>query len=100
MAYSSTNPVRKILDFGITGGGGIYVYESTHNSTDIAVTGFFAGCGFGSPTEGAAGMRVGDLLVNVNLGNGGISWHRVSEVSASSTAWGAPINASVSDGST
>lgn len=56
MAYqSSVAAVRKITDCGIYGlpstgsaisqAGALWVYQSTHASTAVTVTGFFAGCG-------------------------------------------------------
>jgi hypothetical protein len=68
MAYGSSNPAIMMLDgFGQPGAAGgaprIFAYSSTHNSTDILATGFFAACGDGSRL-GSIGMRPGDLLLN------------------------------------
>lgn len=98
MAYSSTNPVRKILDIGIASAGSVWAYESTHAHADIEAADFFAGCGFGSPGNAAVGMRVGDLLVNINhstAGTSAITWHRVTSLTTS-TGFGSLIDASVS----
>ena len=97
MSYSSTNPARKILDTGIVSGSGMYIYESTHNSTQIVATGFFTDAGVGGP--GSIGMKVGDLLANVNTSSNGISWHRVTSLSTS-TGWESGIDATVGAGST
>lgn len=100
MAYSSTNPARKILDLGFasTLGGSIYSYESTHAHAAVEAANFFAGCGAGSPTSACVGMRVGDLVVNIaqsTAGSSAVTWHRVSSLSTS-TGYNGPINASVS----
>lgn len=102
MAYDSTgNPVRKAVDLGITSAGSIWIYESTHAHADIESTaggGFFKGAGFGSPGLGSVGMRVGDLLVNINqstAGSSAISWHRITSISTS-TGFGSKLNAAVS----
>lgn len=101
MAYSSTNPARQITDLGLpsTGGGSIFAYESTHAHAAVEAANFFSGCGFGSPSsDKAIGMRVGDLLVNINqstAGTSAITWHRVTSLSTS-TGWHSPIHASVS----
>lgn len=102
MAYSSTNPLRKVLDLGITSAGSLWAYESTHAHAAVEAASFFAGCGAGSPTSAAVGMRVGDLLVNINqstAGTSAITWHRVSSLSTS-TGFNSPINATVSADST
>lgn len=100
MAYSSTgNPLRKLLDFGITSAGSLWAYESTHpHATIEATAGFFTGTGAGSPSSGCLGVRVGDLLVNINkstAGTSAITWHRVDSLTTSSS-WGAPITPIVS----
>lgn len=99
MAYSSTgNPVRKVVDLGITGAGSIWAYESTHAHGEIEAAAFFQGAGFGSPGLGSVGMRVADLLVNINqstAGSSAITWHRVTSISTS-TGFGSKLNASVS----
>lgn len=101
MAYSSTNPARKIIDYGITGAGSVFAYESTHAHADVEVANFFAGCGFGSPSSAAIGMRVGDLVCAINqstAGTSAITWHRVTSLTTS-TGWNSSIHASVSVGS-
>lgn len=101
MAYSSTNPVRKISDYGITSAGSLWAYESTHAHAAVETTKFFTGCGYGSPGSNAVGMQVGDLVINVNqstAGTSAITWHRVTSLSTS-TGYGSAINASVSVGS-
>jgi hypothetical protein len=98
MAYSSTNPARKVLDFGITNGLSFWAYESTHPHATIEGTDFFAGSGKGSPGNAAIGMQVGDLLVAINqstAGTSAITWHRVTSVTTS-TGWGSLIDATVS----
>lgn len=101
MAYSSTNPARQITNLGLpsTGGSAVFAYESTHPHASIEVASFFTGCGFGSPSSAnAIGMKVGDLVVNINVSTAGtsaITWHRVSSLSTS-TGWHSAIHASVS----
>lgn len=98
MAYSSTNPVRKLIDFGITSAGSLWAYESTHPHATVEGAGFFSGCGFGSPGNNAVGMRIGDLLVNINqstAGTSAVTWHRVSTISTS-TGFGSALNVTVS----
>jgi hypothetical protein len=101
MAYSSTNPVRKILNLGFTSGNNLWAYESTHTHAAIEAGNFFNGCGYGSPTNNSVGMQVGDLVVAINQsisGTSAITWHRVTAIS-SSTGWGGGLHASVSVGS-
>ena len=100
MAYSSTNPVKTILPiaFSSTAGGSLHMYESSHASTDITATSFFAGCGFASPTTAAVGMRVGDILLNVNNQTNALTWHRVTSITTS-TGWHSAIHATVAGGS-
>ncbi|VVO87977.1 hypothetical protein PS903_02129 [Pseudomonas fluorescens] len=98
MAYSSTNPVKKMLDIGFASGGSIYTYESTHTHSAVEAANFFAGCGFGSPGNNSVGMRVGDLVAAVCVATSGtsaVTWHRVTSISTS-TGWGGPLNATVS----
>lgn len=99
MAYSSTNSARNVLDLGFTGGQAMHVYESTHDSTQVAAASFFAGCGAGSQSSAAIGMKVGDVLMNVNLNTNGISLHRITSLTTS-TGWHSPIHATVGAGST
>jgi len=101
MAYSSTNPVKKILSLGFTSGGSLWSYESTHAHAAVEAANFFTGCGIGSPGNSAVGMAVGDLVVAINQsvsGTSAITWHRVTSISAS-TGWGSQLHASVSVGS-
>lgn len=98
MAYSSTNPARKILDFGFASGGSIFTYQSTHIHSDIEAASFFTGCGVGSPGNASVGMRVGDLLAAccvATSGTSAVTWHRVTSISTS-TGWGGGLHASVS----
>lgn len=98
MSYSSTNPARVVSEFGsLTHGNKIFAYESSHDSTDIAAAAFFASCGVGGP--GSIGMSTGDVLMNINTGTNGISWHRVTSISTS-TGWESPRNVTVGAGST
>ncbi len=94
MAYSSTNPARAILQLGFAGGGTMFRYVSTHNSTQVGgVTGFFAGCGAGS-AEGSnsatppsnVGMRVGDLVICSESTGGGTPGRTFMGMVISSTA--------------
>src|SRR4029077_7608018 len=81
---------------GISGGGSIYKYCSSHSSTQMGgVTGFFTGCG-AQPlsSTGTAhpnvvarnlnniGMRPGDMVVNIESSGGAtpgrVSWHGVT----------------------
>lgn len=97
MAYSSTNQVRKIVDFGISGAGSLWSYESTHTHSAIAASNFFTGCGYGSPGAKAVGMKPGDLLVHMHVSSAtsAVTWHRVNSLSTS-TGFGSPIHATVS----
>lgn len=99
MAYSSTNPAVQILDNSLT--GSVYRYESTHAHAAVEAANFFTGCGAGSPSSNAIGMRVGDLVIVVNqstAGTSAISFHRVTSISTS-TGWGGALHATVSAGS-
>lgn len=98
MAYSSTNPVRNILTFGLTDGQSLLLYSSTHAHAAVEAADFFTGCGVGSPSSAAVGMKVGDLLVNVaqsTAGTSALTWHRVTSLTTS-TGWGSAIHATVS----
>lgn len=102
MAYSSTNPARKILDAGFssTSGGSVFMYESSHASTDITVASFFQGCALGSASSAAIGMQVRDLLCNVNTVSNAITWHRVTSISTSTSGTFHPVlHATVAAGS-
>lgn len=98
MAYSSTNPAKKIAGTGFDGGGSLWAYESTHVHGVVEGANFFTGCGFGSPGSNAIGMRVGDLLIAVcqaTSGTSALTMHRVTSISTS-TGWGGGLHASVS----
>ena len=98
MAYSSTTPVRKILDFGITSAGSLWAYESTHAHAAVEAANFFTGCGRGSPSSNCVGMAVGDVLLALSqstAGTSALTWHRVSSLTTS-TGWNSPIHATVS----
>jgi hypothetical protein len=115
MTYSSTNPIQRSIDIGLTamssvGGAGLYTYSSTHNSTDILATGFFTGVGAGS--RGSLqdlGVRVGDILINRSsttaTPNGRVTIHQFIASSAdqasttASTGWVASYNMTVSQSS-
>jgi len=99
MAYSSTNPVRVAAAIGITDARQLLLYESTHDSTAIAAANFFQGCGFGSPSPAACGIRKNDILINVNTATNGVSFHRIVSMSTS-TGWNSPIHATAGAGST
>ncbi|AXM99081.1 hypothetical protein DVB73_18845 [Pseudomonas plecoglossicida] len=101
MAYSTTNPVKKILDLGFASGGSIWAYESTHAHATVEGANFFTGCGFGSPGNAAVGMRIGDLVAAccvATSGTSAVTWHRVTSISTS-TGWGSALHATVSVGS-
>lgn len=98
MAYSSNNPVKKILNLGFTSGGSLWTYESTHIHSAVEAANFFAGCGYGSPGNATVGMAVGDLVVAVCVATSGtssVTWHRVTSISTS-TGWGSGLHATVS----
>lgn len=99
MAYSSTNPARNAVELGFVSGQALHIYESTHDSTQIAAANFFTDCGAGSPSSAAVGMKVGDVLMNVNTATNGISLHRITSLTTS-TGWHSPIHATVGAGST
>lgn len=97
MAYSSTNPARKILDIGIDSAGSIYIYSSTDTHSTCESAGYFAGCGVG-PGNNCIGMRVGDLVAVACVATSGtsaVTWHRVTSISTS-TGWGGALNATIS----
>lgn len=101
MAFSSSN-LRKILDFGITSAGSLWAHQSTDVHAVVESASYFQGAGFGSPSSNAVGMRVGDLLANINVSTAGtsaITWHRVVSLTTS-TGFGSPISCTVSPDST
>src|SRR5258708_32013275 len=70
--------VERIAD-RLTAGYGVWVYRSTHAHAEIEAAGFF--------TDGKRdGLRLGDLLFNVNYSSAGSSAATLHVVSASSGA--------------
>ena len=70
MTFSSSG-LSKVLDVGLTSGAALWRYTSSDGSTAIKATGYFAGCGTGSPSgTNAFGMRVGDTLINQESSGG------------------------------
>jgi hypothetical protein len=98
MAYSSTNPPRLIVPHGLSGAaGGVWLYQSTHQSSDVTATGFFAGAGVGSRSHSAAnvGMRVGDMvMVAETTGTAGTPGRATLHMVTASTADQASTSAS------
>lgn len=95
MAYSSSgNPLRVAVMVGLTDAKQLFIYESTHAHAAIESTaGFFTGAGFGSPSSGCVGVKVGDLVMNINqstAGTSAITFHRCSSLTTS-TGWGGAI---------
>jgi len=99
MTYSSTNPVRITATLGLNSAQAMFIYESSHDSTQVTTASFFAGCAAGSAGNAAVGMKVGDVLMNVNTNTNGISLHRVTSISTS-TGWHSSLHATVGGGST
>lgn len=104
MAYSSTaNPLRVAVVFGLTDAKQLFIYESTHPHATIESTaGFFTGAGYGSPSSGCAGVKVGDVVMNINqstAGTSAITFHRCSSLTTS-TGYGSAITPIVSIAST
>jgi hypothetical protein len=126
MAYVSTSAaLRKVIDAGLysglasganisLGGNGVFSYCSTHTSTEVIATGFFAGCGAQilptattSQTTGTphpniwtrsgnnVGVRVGDLVCNIESSGGvtpgRVTWHaaKASTFSGSTSSFSA-----------
>jgi hypothetical protein len=86
MAYSTDNPIRKILDLGITNGAGVYAYASSHVVADIVASEFFTGvAGYGG-----VGVKVNDLLVNsvitASAESSAVTWHVFESLTASTGA--------------
>ena len=78
MAYSSTNPPQVLVP-GMGSAPSLWVYKSTHTSTEAANSGFF--------TNGAAlGMKAADLVLVVNSTSGVAYLAGVVSVTASSAA--------------
>lgn len=90
MAYSGSNPARRLLSMGFAGaalgGDNWYIYMSSHASTDITAANFFTGCAFGSVSSNCIGMSTGDILINVNTQTNAVTLHLVSSVSTSTGA--------------
>lgn len=127
MAYSSDVQARVIVNAGIatvpssgagiSGGGTIFRYCSSHAGESITGAGFFTGCGAqpysstGTPHYNVRtrsvtniGMRPGDLLINVESSGGAtpgrVTWHGVTAStwngSTSSSTAGAGYDCTVS----
>ena len=83
-----------------------WYYASSDSSTSIAATGYFAGMGVGSRGGSPKGMRVGDLVTNVEnaAGNtpGRVTVHSIKTSSANqssttgSTGYGAAYDLTAS----
>lgn len=87
MAYSSTNPVRRLSDgAGLSDGFGVFVYRSTHTHSDIEAAGFF--------TDGKRhGLKLGDVLIAAHFSSDGSSAATMHVVSASTGAIAASATA-------
>lgn len=112
MSYSTGNPPRMISEAGVaaggifsatalssddTGGGSIWLYRSTHSSSEVIATGFFT-------RASDLGMRLGDILVNFpqsSASSSKMTWHGVVQSSFGTTAsttsstWGGYMNVTV-----
>lgn len=95
MAYSSTNPLALLIDgFGSPVAAGsvprVFCYSSTHNSTDILATGFFAACGDAGRSANNVGLRLGDIVINRASTTatipGRVSMHSVTATTANVTS--------------
>ena len=65
MAYSSSNPLALLLDNSLASGmPRVFSYRSTHNSTDLLATGFFAACGDGGRSANNVGLRLADVILS------------------------------------
>lgn len=90
-AANALYPVRS-TGANISGGGQIFSYCSSHGAADITGVGFFTGVGYGplgstgtlhpniqSKHANAAGVAVGDLLINIESSAGAspgrVTWH-------------------------
>ena len=93
MTYSSTNPIRCLQSDGLTDGQSMWLYRSTHGSSEIIAAGFFT-------NAVRAGMKVGDPLVNIRTSDGAVTWHAVTGTTAADTGYAPAYNATVSAGST
>jgi hypothetical protein len=72
MAYSTSNPPRKVLELGVMGdGGNLWVYSSADAHATVDASGYF--------TNGyQLGMRDGDLCFVYDTGNKIWSAHTVT----------------------
>lgn len=105
MAYSSTNPLVMMHDALSLGAPRVFSYQSTHNSTDILASGFFAGCGDGGRGSNNVGLRLADIVINRastdNSIAGRVTMHSVTASTASfsstlaSSAYATVYNVSV-----
>ena len=77
MAYSATNPPRKIADVGFLGGQCMWIYESTDVHGDVDASGYFAGV---NDLGNNIGMKVGDLVIVRTTSTGATSLHSVTDV--------------------
>lgn len=91
MAYSGSNPATLLLQIGIPTAqnngkaSNLYLYQSSHFSSDITAANFFTGCAFGSASTNAIGMNVGDIVINCTTA-GFVSMHAVTSISTSTSA--------------
>lgn len=95
MTFSSSG-LQKIVDAGLTSGAAVWRYVSTESSTQVNATGFFSGCGVGSPGgANAFGMKIGDTLISQESSGGatpgrctlhgvtGSTWNQASSLASS-----------------
>src|SRR5258706_11139272 len=86
MTYSSSNPLTLVQDGFASGLPRVFSYQSTHNSTDILATGFFAACGDGGRSANNVGLRLADIIINRASTNavrpGQVSMHSVTATTA------------------
>lgn len=105
MTFSSSG-LSKIVEAGLTSGAAVFRYVSSDPSTAIQATGYFAGCGSGSPGgSNALGMKVGDTVIaqESSAGNtpgratlhgvSGSTWNQSS--TTASTAYAGAFNCTV-----
>lgn len=96
MAYSTGAPPRKITDAGLfgggvfsatglssadSGGGSVWLYRSTHSSSEVISLGFIS-------RGSDIGIRLGDLVANFpqsSLNSSKITWHAVIQSSFNCT---------------
>lgn len=110
MAFTSTG-LSLLLDASLGGvGPNLWSYVSGDASSLVGVTGYFVGCGAGSPHGSPAGMKVGDLVFAAQTTGGSpagqASVHSVIKSSANTTdtnrssTWGYDISVSTAPVST